>query len=192
MNVALRAKAILAEPSAIWTRVESEPGDAAYLLASYVAILALVPAVFGFVGGCIVGAVVPGVGLVRVPILDGLFGAVFGYVVTCATVLVLGLMISLLAPAFGGRRSFDSAFKLAVYSYTPVWLAGIFLLAPGLRFLELTGFYGAYILWTGLPRLIKLPERKVPGFTALIVASAGVLTLMGGTSQRTLFGPVPF
>ena len=192
MNVALRAKAILAEPSAIWTRVESEPGDAAYLLASYVAILALVPAVFGFVGGCIVGAVVPGVGLVRVPILDGLFGAVFGYVVTCATVLVLGLMISLLAPAFGGRRSFDSAFKLAVYSYTPVWLAGIFLLAPGLRFLELTGFYGAYILWTGLPRLIKLPERKVPGFTALIVASAGVLTLMGGTSQRTLFGPAPF
>jgi hypothetical protein len=192
MNVALRAKAILAEPSAIWTRVENEPGDAAYLLASYVAILALVPAIFGFVGGCIVGAVVPGVGLVRVPILDGLFGAVFGYVVTCATVLALGLMISLLAPAFGGRRSFDNAFKLAVYSYTPVWLAGIFLLAPGLRFLELTGFYGAYILWTGVPRLIKLPDRKVPGFTALIVASASVLTLMGGTSQRTLFGPAPF
>ncbi len=192
MNVTLRTRAILAEPSATWRRIENEPGDAAYLLASYVAILALVPAIFGFVGGCIVGAVVPGIGLVRVPILDGLFGAVFGYVVTCATVLVLGLMISLLAPAFGGRRSFDNAFKLAVYSYTPVWLAGIFLLAPGLRFLELTGFYGAYLLWTGVPRLIKLPERKVPGFTALIVASAGVLTLVGGTSQRTLFGPAPF
>ena len=193
MNVALRAKAILAEPSAIWTRVESEPGDAAYFLAELRRDSRAGP-------GCLRlrrrlhcrsrrARRRPGPSL---PILDGLFGAVFGYVVTCATVLVLGLMISLLAPAFGGRRSFDSAFKLAVYSYTPVWLAGIFLLAPGLRFLELTGFYGAYILWTGLPRLIKLPERKVPGFTALIVASAGVLTLMGGTSQRTLFGPVPF
>jgi len=28
------------------------------------------------------------------------------------------------------------------------------LLAPGLRFLGLTGFYGAYILWLGLPRLM--------------------------------------
>ena len=36
---------------------------------------------------------------------------------------------------FGGRADFDSAFKLAVYSFTPVWLAGIFLLVPGLRFL---------------------------------------------------------
>ena len=71
----------------------------------------------------------------RAPILEGFFGAVFGYVMTCATVLVLGFLIDLLAPMFGARRDFGSAFKLAVYSYTPVWLAGIFLLAPGLRFL---------------------------------------------------------
>ena len=45
-----------------------------------------------------------------------------------------------------GSEDFDSAFKLAVYSYTPVWLAGIFLLLPGLRFLILLGFYGAYVL----------------------------------------------
>jgi len=192
LNAALRAKAILGDPSAEWTRIESEPGDAAYLLTSYVALLALVPAIFGFIGACVVGVVAPGVGLVRASIVDGLFGAVFGYVVTCAIVLVLGLLINLLAPAFGGRRDFDSAFKLAVYAYTPVWLAGIFLLAPGLRFLGLTGFYGAYILWTGLPRLIKAPERKVLSFTAAIVACAFVLTLVGGTAQRGLFGPVPF
>ena len=82
---------------------------------------------------CIVGVIVPGGGLVRVPIFDGLFGAVFGYVVTFATVLLVAWPHdrSLLAPPFGGRRSFDNAFKLAVYSYTPVWLAGIFLLAAG-------------------------------------------------------------
>ncbi len=192
MNAVLRAKAVLAAPSAEWIRIEKEPGDAASLLTSYVALLALVPAIFGLIGASFVGAIVPGVGLVRAPILDGLAGAVFGYVVTCATVLVLGLLIYLLAPAFGARRDFYSAFKLAVYSYTPVWLAGIFLLAPGLRFLGLTGFYGAYILWTGLPRLIKLPEDKVLGLTAAIVACAGVLTFVGTTSQRMLFGPTLF
>ncbi len=192
MNAALRAKAILGDPSAEWTPIEREPGDPAYLLASYVAVLALIPAVFGFIGACVVGAVVPGAGLVRASIIDGLFGAVFGYVVTCAIVLVLGLLIHLLAPMFAGRRDFDSAFKLAVYAYTPVWLAGISLLAPGLRFLGLAGFYGAYVLWTGLPRLIKTPERKVPSFTAVIVACAFVLTLVGGAVQRALFGPAPF
>ena len=192
MNAALRAKAILSDPSAEWTRIEKESGDAAYLLSSYVAVLALIPAVFGFVGACVVGAVVPGIGLVRASIMDGLFGAVFGYVVTCATVLALGLLIRVLAPMFSGRADFDSSFKLAVYAYTPVWLAGISLLAPGLRFLGLIGFYGAYILWTGLPRLIKTPERKVLSFTAVIVVCGFVLAMIGSIAQRRLFGPALF
>jgi hypothetical protein len=192
LNAALRAKAILSDPSAEWTRIEKESGDAAYLLSSYVAVLALIPAVFGFVGACVVGAVVPGIGLVRAPIMDGLFGAVFGYVVTCATVLALGLLIRVLAPMFSGRTDFDSSFKLAVYAYTPVWLAGISLLAPGLRFLGLIGFYGAYILWTGLPRLIKTPERKVLSFTAVIVVCGFVLAMIGSIAQRRLFGPALF
>lgn len=188
MNAAWRAQAILADPGAEWARIEKESGEAAYLLTSYVALLALVPAVFGFIGACVVGAVVPGVGLVRAPISDGLFGAVFGYVLTCATVLVLGLLIDLLAPMFGGRRDFGNAFKLAVYSYTPVWLAGIFLLAPGLRFLGLTGFYGAYILWMGLPRLMKSPGSSVPTYAAVIVACACALTLITAAAQHALFG----
>ncbi len=101
----------------------------------------------------------------RAPIVDGLFGAIFGYVMACATVLVIALVINLLAPLFGGRRGFDSAFKLAVYSFTPVWLAGIFLTAPGLRFLALFGFYGVYILWLGVPRLMQSAGRNVAQFT---------------------------
>lgn len=188
MNAAWRAQAILADPAGEWARIETEPGDAAYLLTSYVARLALVPAVFGFIGACVVGTIVPGVGAVRVPILDGLFGAVFGYVMTCATVLLLGLLIDVLAPRFGGRRDFVSAFNLAVYSYTPVWLSGIFLLAPGLRFLGLTGFYGAYILWRGLPRLMKTPAGRVPAYAAVIVAGAGALILLAAAARHALLG----
>ena len=124
----------------------------------------------------------------RAPVLDGLFGAVFSYVMTCAAVLVLALVINLLAPTFASRRGFDGAFKLAVYSYTPLWLAGIFLLAPGLRFLVLTGFYGVYLLWTGLPLLMQTPGPKVPAYAAAIVACACVLTLIIAAAQHALFG----
>jgi hypothetical protein len=192
VNAALRAKAIFSEPSLEWMRIEKESGDAAYLLTSYVALLALVPAVFGFIGACVVGVIVPGIGRMRAPIVDGLLGAVFGYVMTCATVLVLGLLIDLLAPAFGGRRNFDRAFKLAVYSYTPVWLAGIFLLAPGLRFLGLIGFYGAFILWMGLPRLMRLPAHRATAYVVIVVACACALTLAGAAAQHALFDRAAF
>jgi Yip1 domain len=188
MNAARRAHAILADPSAEWLKIENESGDPAYLLTGYVALLAVVPAVCGFIGACLIGVALPGTGVVRAPILEGLFGAVFGYVMTCAAVLVLGLFIDLFAPIFGGRRDFGSAFKLAVYSYTPVWLAGIFLLAPGLRFLTLTAFYGAYIAWHGLPLLMKTPHANVPGYTAVTVACACAVTLLAAAAQHGLFG----
>ena len=188
MNAGRRAKAMLIDPLVEWTQIEQESGDPAYVLSRYVALLALVPAVFSFLGACVVGVIVPGVGTVRTPIFDGLFGAIFGYAMTCATVLLLGLVIDLLAPMFGGRKDFDSAFKLAVYSFTPVWLAGIFLLLPGLRFLVLTGFYGAYILWLGLPRLTKSPEEKSRSFAALIVICAFALTYAAAAAQRLVFG----
>jgi hypothetical protein len=188
MNAGLRAKAILIDPPAEWAAIEQESGDPAVVLTRYVAVLALIPALFGFIGTSVIGVAVPGAGTVRTPVLDGLFGAIFGYVMSCATVLLLGLIIDLLAPLFGGRRDFDSAFKLAVYSFTPVWLAGIFLLLPGLHFLVLTGFYGAYILWLGLPRLTNAQERRSRDFTTLIVIAAFLLLYITAAAQRAVFG----
>jgi hypothetical protein len=188
MNALRRIIAILADPAAEWAAIDKEPGDAAYLLGRYVAPLALIPAVFGLIGACVVGAVMPGAGLVRTPLATGLVGAVFGYVMSCATVVCLGSLIRMLAPTFGGRRDFNTAFKLVAYAYTPIWLTGIFLLAPGLRFLELTGFYGAYILWTGASPLTKVPEQKIPAFTAILVISACVFIFIIRALQHTLFG----
>jgi hypothetical protein len=188
MNAARRAKAILCDPAAEWVRIERETGDPAFVLSHYVAWLAVVPAAFGFVGVSVIGEVLPGGETLRAPIFNGLFGAIFGYVMSCATVLVLALIVDLLAPVFGGRRDFDSAFKLAVYSFTPVWLAGIFLLLPGLRFLVLAGFYGAYVLWLGLPGLMKSNQKRALDFTALIVIAAFALVYLSAMAQRMVFG----
>jgi Yip1 domain len=188
MNAAARAKAMLFDPSVEWTLIEQETADPAYVLTRYVAVLALVPAIFGFIGASIVGVAVPGAATVRATMFDGLFGAIFGYVMTCVTVLLLALIIDLVAPLFGGRRNFDAAFKLAVYSFTPVWLAGVFLLLPGLRFLLLTGFYGAYILWLGLPQLTKAPGQKSQSFAILIVICACLLVYITAATQRAVFG----
>lgn len=188
MNTASRAWAMLVDPLAEWAVIDKETGDPAFLLSRYVAVLAFIPALFGFIGASVIGVTVPAAGVVRAPLFDGVFGAIFGYVESFAISLLLGLIINLLAPYFGGRRNFDSALKLAVYAYTPVWLTGIFLLLPGLRFLILTGFYGGYVLWLGLPRLIKSPPDRAMGYAATIAACACILTLAAAAAQRAVFG----
>ena len=127
----------------------SEPGDAVQLLSSYVAPLAAHPgpvrassALASSARSCRESA------RCGRPILQGLFGAV---------VRLRGHLRRVRARAWARDRSararysaaggaLTRAFKLAVYSYTPVWLAGIFLLLPGLRFLIVPSFYGVYLL----------------------------------------------
>jgi hypothetical protein len=188
MNLMARVKAILVDPAAAWLQIEKDLGDAAWLLRHYVAALALISPLAGFVGAALIGVVMPGGALARASLFNGAAGAIFGYVMSCATVLVLGLIIVLLAPLFGGQRDFNSAFKLAVYSFTPVWIAGIFLVLPGLRFLALLGCYGAYLLWLGLPRLTKTPADQAANFTAVIVACALALLYIAALAQRLVFG----
>ncbi len=131
MNAVLRAAAVLADPSTVWRRIEKENGDAAYLLIPYVALFALIPAASGFIGGCLIGVIVPGTGTVRTSVIDGLLGAIFGYAASFAQVFLVALAIDILAPRFGANRSFTAALKLAVYSFTPVWLAGFFCCCRG-------------------------------------------------------------
>jgi hypothetical protein len=188
MNVARRAKAMLVDPFAEWTTIARETGDPAYLLSHYAAALALIPAASSVIGASLIGVVMPDGTTMHASTVNGLFGSVFDYVTTCATVLLLGLVINVLAPIFGGRRDFDNAFRLALYSFTPVWLAGVFLLLPGLRFLVLTGFYGAYALWLGLPLLAKSSERQALNFATVIVVCASVLVYAAAYAQRVIFG----
>ena len=189
MNAVLRGIAVLTDPVNEWARVEQEPGDAAYLLTRYVALLALIPAISAFLGACVIGVVVPGAGTVRAPLFDGIFAMVFGYVATFVQVLVVGLLIDALAPLFGGRRNFTGALTLAVYSLTPVWLVGVFLLLPGLYFLLLAGLYGAYLLITGLPVVMKSSASKSLRYGATVIVFAGLLMLITVAVQRALFGP---
>jgi hypothetical protein len=188
MNAVARAKTILVDPAAAWRGIEKDIGDPAFLLSRYVAVLALIPALSGFIGATLIGVVTPSGAIVRADLIDGLLGASFNYAASCAIVLLLGLVINLSAPLFGGRRDFENAFKLAVYSFTPLWLAGIFLLLPGLRFLLLTGAYGLYLFWLGAPRLTKVSGQQTANFTVLIVICACGLLFAAALVQRVLFG----
>jgi hypothetical protein len=187
MNAIVRMATLLVDPSAGWMRVEKEPGDAIFLLSGYVAVLALIPALASFIGASLIGVIVPGGDVVREPVFDGLFSAVLGYVATLVQVLLVALLIDVLAPRFGGQRSFTSALNLTVYSFTLVWLAGIFLLLPGLRFLSFTALYGVYLLTKGLPVVMKSPAENAKRYATAVAVFAAALVLITALAQGALF-----
>jgi hypothetical protein len=187
MNIFERVYRILSKPTTEWTIIEQERGDLSYLVNSYVAALAAIPAVSGLIGFSAIGVAIPNVGTSRVPVFSGLLGAVFGYLFAFVVVYVLACIIYALAPRFEASKSFPAALKLAVYSYTPVWLAGIFLLLPGLRFLTVLGFYGFYLLWRGLPALMKAPQERSLLYAVIIVAAAIVIRVLIGWTEASLF-----
>jgi hypothetical protein len=159
-----RAKAIVLRPRAEWKVIEQEPETLRDLLISYVAVLAAIPEVARFVGQSFIGG--------YTPLMPSLIRAIVVYLVTFAMVYIIAGVIDLLAPRFGGEKNFANAVKLSVYSHTPLWLAGIFLLIPGLNFLLILGVYGVYLLWTGLPLLMRVPTEKAFPYAVVVTACA--------------------
>jgi hypothetical protein len=168
MDLVERVKAILLSPKTEWQVIEGEQGDAQYLFTNYVAILAAIPAVAAFIGYAIAG-----LGFGRALMLG-----VFGYVMYCVAWYVEALVIDALAPTFGGRKNFPSALKLAAYSSTAAWLAGIFQLIPPLSILSILGLYSLYLLWLGIPVLMKAPPDRATAYTAAVVVIMFVIMLI--------------
>jgi hypothetical protein len=179
MDIVQRAKNICLTPSSEWQVIAAEQTPTGDLITGYVAPLVAIGAVAGFVGGSLVGISLPFMGTYRVPVVTGLVGAVFTFVMAIVGIFVLSLVINALAPTFGGQQSSAQALKVAVYSYTPAWVAGVLQLLPTLGILVIiAALYGLYLLYLGLPRLMKCPEDKAIGYTVVVVICAIVISVV--------------
>ena len=185
MNIVERVKKICLTPAAEWPVIATENTPAGTLISGYVLPLAAIGVVCGFIGGSIIGRSLPFIGTYRVPFVAGFAAAIFTLAMTVAGVFVLSLIINALAPSFGAEKNQAQALKVAAYSFTPAWVAGVLQILPLLGVLVLfAALYGIYILYLGLPRLMKCPEDKAVGYTVVVVVCAivvnVVISLTGG------------
>lgn len=177
-GLAARVKGILLTPSAEWERIEREPTTIGGLFTGYVCILAAIPAVAGLIGGQLFGIGIPGLS-VKPGLAFGITSAVMGYVGALLAVFILGMVIDALAPSFGAEKNRVQAFKVAAYSYTASWVAGVLGLIPALGILMLlAALYGCFLLYLGLPRVMKAPADKAPGYAIVTIIVAVVVSIV--------------
>jgi len=190
MDIVSRAKNICLTPNTEWNVIAEENTPTASLFTEYVVPLAAIGAIAGLIGHSVVGVTVPFGGTIRIGLVAGLVGAVFGFVMAIVTVFVISLIVDALAPTFGGQKSSSQAMKVAVYSFTPAWLAGVLQIIPMLGVLGiLAGLYGIYLLYLGLPKLMKCAQDKAVGYTVVVVVCAIVLGVcIGAVTSMIGFG----
>jgi hypothetical protein len=199
-SLVARVQGILLRPKAEWEVIAGESATVQGLFFGYAAILAAIPAVARMVGSlfpvCVFGI------CVHINPVFAVVGAVVNYVVSLVGVYVIGLIINALAPSFGGEQNQLQAMKVAVYSFTAAWLAGIFAIYPPISLLGiLLGLYSFYLLYVGLPALMKSPADKALGYTIvsifcgvvvfiLALLVGGAVTAVGsGMPGASLTGP---
>jgi len=185
-NLLSRVQNILLKPKSEWDVIDAEPATVQSLFLGYACVLAAIPAIAGAIGKfmpvCVLGI------CVHYNPLFIVIGAVVNYVLSLAGVYGIGMVIDALAPSFGGQKDQLKAMKVAVYSFTASWLAGIFTILPMLGLLSLVGLYSLYLLYLGLPKLMKSPQDKAMAYTAVSILCGIVVFIVVGVIASIVMG----
>lgn len=186
-----RVKRILLSPQTEWEVIAAEPATVAELYTKYIVPLAAIGPIAQFIGYSLVGTSVFGT-TYRVPVGAGLTTAIVSYGLSLVGTYVVALIIDALAPTFNGQRNQIQALKVAAYSSTASWVAGVFALIPGLRVLILLGLYSCYLLYLGLPILMKTPRDRALVYAGVVIIAAIIVYVIAGTiTSRFMTMPGP-
>lgn len=194
-----RAKDIIVTPKTEWPVIDAEPSTIGGIYTSYVMILAAIPPVATAIGLLLfvpqaaneVQAYTRAMGLPTITTTSIIVGAVVQYLMALASVYVMAMIIDALAPTFGSTKDQLKAFKVAAYYPTAAWLAGALLLIPaiGIIVLLVGAIYSLYLLYQGLPVLMRTPADKQVGyFVAVLVVAIIVLGIVNTVTNRIIYG----
>lgn len=184
-----RVRNILLSPRAEWARIDLERASVGSIYTPYVLVLAAIGPLAALIGGQLFGHGFLGVSI-KPTLAGGLATAVVGYGLALAGVFILALIIEALAPSFGGTKDRVQALKIAAYSSTAAWVAGVFQILPALAILGILGLYSLYLLYLGLPILMKAPQEKALAYTIVTIIAAIVIWIVIGALTTAVTGPL--
>jgi hypothetical protein len=182
MGLIDRAKNMILSPKTEWDVVAAETTTPAKIVTGYVLPLAAASAVAHFIGVALLMTGLMSALGVSHSMVGSLAGLVMGIVMAVVSVFVLAFIVDALAPTFAGQKSMTQAVKVVAYSYTPAWVFGLLAVIPFLGWIAalLGALYGIYLLYLGLPKLMKSPPEKAVPYLVVTIVCAIVLWIVVG------------
>jgi hypothetical protein len=163
-----RIKDIYLSPATFWDETKSEQKSETDLIKSFFIYIAAVPMVAGFLGMLFMGE----------NLFRALVWAVLFLGCALAGVFLFSKVVLFLGRSFGaGNKNLDFV-TLAVYSFTPILLAGVFFIIPPIYWLTIVGLYGVYFFWVGFQKIVVCNKEEKFNFSFISLIVFIILTML--------------
>jgi hypothetical protein len=173
---------MLAHPEQEWKAIRKENCTVTRCYCSHVLVLALIPAIAGYIGTTQVGWQVGARETIRLTPESALQIAVLFYVTMLVAVFTIGKMVHWMARTYGASQPLPQCIALAAYTATPLFLIGAMLLYPVLWMNLVIGLpalaYTVYLLYTGVPIMMGVSPERGFLFSSAVLA-VGLVMLVG-------------
>jgi len=169
---------LYAHPKDEWQTIEKRHESLSYSL-MHILTISLIPAICGYYAAAHIGWTI-GVGNpIKISTSSASIMAVSMYFALVTGVFALAYLIQWMAKTFDSKPSFVQALELAAYTSTPLLMVGVTALFPVLWFVALAGIvaiaYSVYLLYSGIPIMMNIPEEKGFIYSSSIVTAGLVL-----------------
>jgi hypothetical protein len=185
---------LYAHPKDEWQTIEKRHESLMYSL-MHILVVSLIPAICGYYAAAHIGWTI-GVGdPIKLSQSSSQIMAVAMYFALVIGVFSLAYLIQWMAKTFDSKPSFIQSLELAAYTATPMLMVGIVTLFPVLWFVALAGIvavsYSIYLLYTGVPIMMNIPEEKGFIYSSSVV-TCGLVLLVSIMAMSAIFWTMGF
>lgn len=171
---------IYAHPIEEWQTIDNRHESLTYSL-SHILLMSLFPSAMGYYSSVYIGWRIGTASPVFLTPESALLIAIVMYAALIAGVFALAYLALWMAVTFGSKPSFTQTLELAAYTATPVFMSALAAFWPELWFVVCVGLvalaYSVYLLYTGVPILMHIPQER--GFIyASSVVTCGLILLV--------------
>ncbi|ABC28612.1 Amino acid transporters [Hahella chejuensis KCTC 2396] len=172
---------LFTHPDQEWLSIREERATTGRLYAQHTLLLALIPSIAAYIGSTQVGWTIGSEETVKLTQISAFNLCALFYVSMLSGIYILGKFIDFMAITYGVDKNAPRGIELAAYAATPLFIMGAIAVYPNIwvnMFAGLVGVsYSVYLLYEGLPILMKIPKER--GFMfATSVLTVGLVMLV--------------
>lgn len=187
---------LYAHPKEEWQAIEKRHENSIYSII-HILVVALIPAICGYYAAAHIGWTIGAGDPIKLTESSAAMMAIAMYFALFAGVFTLAYLIHWMAITFDSKPSFTQSLELAAYASTPILMIGVTALFPVLWFVVVAGLgalcYSIYLLYSGVPIMMNIPEEKGFIYSSSVVTCGLILivSVMAASAimWTTGFGP---
>jgi len=187
---------LYAHPKEEWETIEKRHESSVYSII-HILIVALIPAICGYYAAAHIGWTIGAGDPIKLTQSSAALMATAMYFALFAGVFALAYLIRWMAITFDSKPTFTQSLELAAYASTPLLMIGVTALFPVLWFVVLAGLgalcYSIYLLYSGVPIMMNIPEEKGFIYSSSVVTCGLILIVsvlaVSAVMWTTGFGP---